>query len=120
MIAPSLDGMTESEKEVYFTFCEAHKQAKGNVSTTEEFHLSNAGLEYIKYLRLTRDELISHMAASQSKHHPLIQFRAELDMFYGKGKEVKQAKGEISMKEFFDRGASDVAMPVLPGASRAS
>lgn len=101
--------MTEVEQNLFDFFLAAYKDQYPDLTPTDQLTLHLAALEYIKYLRVVREELETHKVISMARQHPGVNMRALLDQL-SVTRKARTARGQKpedeearELREFFMR-----------------
>jgi len=71
--------MEPIEKQLFHYFIESFHIEYPDLTPTDNLLLFLAATEFIKYLRVTAEELESHTVISMARQHPSVNMRALLD-----------------------------------------
>lgn len=81
------------EQELFDFFMDAYREQYPDLTPTDNLMLYLAGIEWIKYLRVAREELETGKVITMSRQHPGVQMRALLDQL-SVTRRARQARGK--------------------------
>lgn len=103
-LMPSMP-MTDVETALFDSFIQEYLTKYPDLEPVDYRILFLAGLEYIKYLRIIRDELDRHQVISMARQHPAVQMRGLLNDLSVSRRQRKREPGESTdttdMREFY-------------------